>query len=169
MSNNRGQTVDNSEDNQAWRPSSNPAATMPRPVKPLTRKQKLFVKHIVDNPKASATAAAKAVYNIKDHAGSTARTIAAENLAKPSILAELAKYDNTAQSVIIEVMEYSKELGRSGTAAGAAYAANARQSADSLLDRIHGKATQRTEVTSRAVTLNIDLTATVDNPVDNSL
>jgi hypothetical protein len=38
---------------------------------------------------------------------------------------------------------------------------NARQTADSLLDRVHGKATIKTENTTSVVTLNIDLTGAV--------
>lgn len=129
-----------------------------KPVKRrrLTGKQKAFVKLIIDNPTTP-------LYVLAEQAGytgsnETLRAIASENLTKPNIMHELQLYAETAETVMIEVMNYSKDLGRSGTAAGAAYASNARQAASDVLDRVHGKPTQRTEITKRSVTLNVDLT-----------
>lgn len=127
-----------------------------KPLKPLTRKQAAFVKHLVDNPKASATQAVKATYNVTTD--NSASQVATENLRKPQILAELAKHSGTAEFTLIEVMNYSKEHGRTGTKEGASYAAVAASTANSLLDRIHGKATQRIEQRTEAVVINIDLT-----------
>lgn len=125
----------------------------------LTRKQNAFVQHLVTNPKASGTAAASAAYG-KPHkpiSYDTARSMAAENLAKPSIMLELSKYSGTAEITMLDVMEYSKEYGREGDKAGAAYAAVAISAAKDVLDRIHGKAVQRVQATSTAVNLNINL------------
>jgi hypothetical protein len=44
---------------------------------------------------------------------------------------------------------------------GAAWASVGRATANDILDRVHGKATQRTEVTKQVVTLNIDLTSSM--------
>lgn len=144
-----------------WQPTQTTATATPatKPLRPLTRKQKAFVQHIVNNPKQSATQAVLATYNVDNP--KTAGVVAHENLNKPSIMAELAKYDETAQATLVEVMQYSKDYGRTNSGAkeqGASYASVAARIADSLLDRLHGKATQRIEATSTAVTLNIDLT-----------
>lgn len=146
---------------QAWSPPQSAAQATHKPSKRLTGKQRQFVQAIVKNPSQPAyKAVQEAGYNAKDM--NVASSIAVENLQKPAILAELAKYDETAQNTVIEVMNYSKELGKSGTTAGASYASTAVQSANSLLDRIHGKSTQRTEVTSKAVVLNINLSDVTD-------
>jgi hypothetical protein len=97
------------EPEAVWRPTQEikTQSVKPRPDKPLTRKQQAFVKHLVDNPKASATQAVRATYNVKQE-GSTARTVASELLAKPSIQTELAKYSSKAENVLVEVLEQSK-------------------------------------------------------------
>lgn len=118
------------------------------------------MKHLIDNPKASATAAAKATYNVTTDL--SARQQAHDNLTKPNVVLELAKYSSKAESVILEVMDYSKELGKTGNTAGAAYASVASANARDILDRVHGKATQRVEQHITSVTIGIDLTATTD-------
>lgn len=128
--------------------------------RPLTRKQRAFVDHLIENPKSSGTQAARAAYGTPEQEISvgTAQQIAFDNLRKPNVMVELEKHSNNAELTLIEVMGYSRELGKTGTAAGASYASNARQTAQDILDRLHGRATSRTEVRSEAVTLNIDLT-----------
>lgn len=140
-----------------------PGSTI-KPLKPLTRKQQAFIRHLVDNPKASATQAVKQAYGQpnKPVTELSARNIASENLTKPNIMLELSKYSDTAESTLINVMQYSLELGKSGSTAGASYANNARQSANDVLNRLHGTPTSRHEVQSTAVTLNIDLTGVTD-------
>lgn len=136
-------------------PEKTAAQRTPKPRK-LTRKQQAFIKHLVDNPKASAKAAAQAAYNVTSER--SAETVGSELLRKPEIMAELAKYSGSAEITVIEVMEYSKDKGRIlDNGAGASYAATALQAANSLLDRLHGKATQRTESVSTAVNLNLNL------------
>lgn len=130
------------------------------PHKRLTGKQKEFIRLMIENP-------ATPLYEVARQAGyngdyDTLRSIASENLTKPNILHELELYDNTAQEVLTEVMMYSKELGKRGTQAGASYASTARQTAEGILDRLHGKAKQVTETTKRSVTLSIDLTGVVN-------
>jgi hypothetical protein len=136
---------------------------IPAKVKPLTRKQAAFVKHLIDNPKASASEAARQTYGKpgKPVTELAARAIASENLTKPNIKLELAKHSGSAESTLLEVMEYSKTLGKTGTGAGAAYAGTAIAAAKDILDRVHGKATQRTETVNTTVTLSLSLTEVV--------
>lgn len=126
-----------------------------KPNPQLTRKENNFVRHIVENPRLSATSAVQSTYNAKTY--NTAKHMASEIMAKPHIQAELAKYDGEAQVTVYEVMKYSKEYGREGGKEGASYAGVALSAANSLLDRIHGKATQRTENLNVAVELNVNL------------
>lgn len=117
----------------------------------LTRKQKAFADELVANPKQSATKAVLKTYNVKP-IGSSARTIAAQNLAKPSIQLYLDKHVQKAKNRVVELIDSDKED-------------IALRASDSILDRTLGKATQRTEVQTTGVTLTIDLTnaLTVDN------
>lgn len=122
----------------------------------LTRKQKAFADELLQNPKRSATQAVMNTYDVQKRR--TAEVIASENLRKPEIMKYLHDNAGEAESTVITVMNYSKELGRTGDKSGAAYASVALASAKEILDRVHGKATQRTEVTSKKVSVHIDLT-----------
>lgn len=126
----------------------------------MTRKQAAFVHQLVSDPKLSATEAAARTYGKpgKEMTRHTAESIASENLRKPEIMLELAKHSNTAENVILEVMTRSKEMMNTDSARAVDWATNARQTADSLLDRVHGKATQRTEVNVQSTNITIDLT-----------
>lgn len=128
----------------------------PKPLRPLTRKQAAFVRHIIENPKQSATEAAQQVYMVKNR--NVAKAMAGENFTKPNILNELSKYSRNAEFVITEVLEQSRKKMYEHNKEAVSWAVNARQTADSLLDRLHGKATQRTEIEQRSVSLTIDLT-----------
>lgn len=128
-----------------------------KPNPKLTRKENALVHHMVTNPKESATKAVQATYNTKN--ANVAAVMAHELTHKPTIMAELAKYSNEAEMTLIEVMTHSRQEMYSGDKEAVQWAVNARQTADSLLDRLHGKATQRTENATLAVTLNVDLTS----------
>lgn len=135
-----------------------------KPLPELTKKQKAFTEYLREHPKSSASEAARAAYNIGNRAKTSSiahvsRQIARENMHKPAVLAELSKYSVTAESVITEVLEQSRKRMYGEDKDAVAWATNARQTADSLLDRLHGKATQRTEVEQRSVSLTIDLTS----------
>lgn len=80
-------------------------------------------------------------------------------IKRPDVMAVLARHSEKAQENLVEIAEYSKNLGKTGDKAGAAYAAVAVSANDKILDRIHGKARQQVDITTKAVTLNIDLTA----------
>lgn len=122
----------------------------------LTRKQKIFVRELIENPKQSATSAAMIAYDAgsRDVAGS----IASENLQKPQIMVHLQNASEKAEMALVEVLDYSTKYGKAGGKGGAAYASVAKATADAVLDRVHGKAVQRTEQVSTTVTIAIDLT-----------
>jgi hypothetical protein len=117
--------------------------------RPLTRKQAAFVKHLVENPKQSATAAAAATYNLKNR--KVAGVVANENLKKPSIVSELAKYTNLVENTLVTTVS---DWGRSDNSRQREIAQNA---AMYVHDKIHGKATQKTEVLSTTLNIGIDL------------
>lgn len=127
-----------------------------KPPRPLTSKQKLFVKHIIDNPKASATAAAQAAYNTTTNG--SARMIASDNLTKPNIIIELSKYGSSAELAQIRLMDTADKFSQIGGRDGASYGQVLLGVTNSILDRLHGKATTRVEQQSTVVTLNVDLT-----------
>lgn len=124
-------------------------------VKPLTRKQAAFVKHIVDNPKSSYTDAARIAYNLKsgdDKTNSTARTIAAQNLAKPSIVSALSNHVELIEAATIKTVQDWKdeESPRKREIA--------MQNAQWIHDKVFGRSKQQVEMTSTSVSINIDLT-----------
>jgi phage terminase small subunit len=129
--------------------------SLPGTLKPLTRKQQIFVQHLIDHPKASAKSAAQAAYNVTTE--KSAEVIASENLRKPEIVAYLENHAQDAKSTLLEVMRYSKEHGKTFSKEGAAYAAVAVNASKDVLDRVYGKAKQQVEINSTAVTLSIDL------------
>lgn len=133
------------------------AETKWKPNPKLTRKENAVIHHIVTNPKSSATEAVMQAYDVKRR--ETARVMAHELTHKPSVMAELAKYSTEAELTVLDVMAYSKDYGRDGGKDGASYASVALQAANSVLDRLHGKATQKTENATIAVTLNVDLSS----------
>lgn len=122
--------------------------------RPLTRKQQAFVKHLIEHPKQSATKAVLATYDVNN--ALTAKSIATENLSKPAIVSELAKYNNLIENTLINTInDYSNssKLGERTLAV---------ETSKYIHDKIHGKATQRTEVTTQGITLNIDLTSSLE-------
>lgn len=114
----------------------------------LTRKQKAFADELLNDKKLSATQAALRTYGktAQPTTYRTARQIATENMAKPSIQSYLNSHDYESQAVIVKSMtqEADKRL--------------AFDAARDIQDRLHGKATQKVEQTSTGVTLVIDLT-----------
>lgn len=119
----------------------------------LTRKQQVFVDELIANPKQSATKAALKAYSTK--ADTVASAVASENLRKPSIMQWLADHAAKAEMAVTEIMTYSLEQGRESPA----YAGVGLAAAKDVLDRVHGKATQKVEVQSQAVIITIDLSA----------
>jgi phage terminase small subunit len=122
----------------------------------LTRKQKAFADKLLDNPKMSTTQAVKETYDTTDY--STAAMIGSENLNKPKIMTYLQKHSKQAEHTMLKVMGYSEEFGETFSPEGAKYAAVAVSAAKDVLDRVHGKPTQRVEQQSTTVTLALSLT-----------
>lgn len=110
----------------------------------LTRKQQAFVNELIANPKQSVTQATLKTYNVKD--ANVARAVGSENLAKPSIMQHLVANSVRAEEKIVELLEAEKQEVQI-------------QAAKDILDRVHGKATQKIEQTTTGVTLTIDLTS----------
>lgn len=133
------------------------------PNRKLTKKQEAFVKFILDNPKASAGEAARHAYNTSND--NVSRVVASENLTKPNIKLELAKHSRTAENTLLKVMDYSSNYGSEGGREGASYAAVAISAARDILDRVHGKATQRIEQQSTSVNLNLNLSDVIEDDV----
>jgi hypothetical protein len=137
-------------------------------TKPLTNKQKAFVQELVKNPKQSATQAAIKTYGNGETTitEGTAQQIAHDNLMKPNIQMELAKYSNDAELTVFNLMKQSERYADNPDKEGAAHASVALSAAKDILDRVHGKAMQRTEVTTTGVTLTIDLTSALSDTPD---
>lgn len=132
----------------------------------LTRKQKAFADTLINNPKISATKAALQTYGKpgKPTSVGTAAVIATENLTKPNVLMYLDKHDFKAQQALVEGLEAERSVYRfngeskSYELVGTEKDHNSRlRAADSILDRLHGKATQRVEQHSTSVNLNLSL------------
>jgi phage terminase small subunit len=112
----------------------------------MTTKQKIFVKEYVET-KGNGTKAALIAYDTKDY--QTAATISNENLKKPEIISALQLHNELIESTLIgTVKQYgrSKKLGERSLAV---------DTAKYIHDKIHGKATQRTESTSNSLIAHI--------------
>jgi hypothetical protein len=84
--------------------------------------------------------------------------MASENLSNPEIMAYLRKHSDYAENKLVEILDYSSDMGKTFSKEGASYAAVAVSAAKDILDRVHGKATQRTENLTTGVSLVINLT-----------
>lgn len=115
----------------------------------LTRKQKTFVELLLNNPKMSATEAAMQSYNASNR--DVARAIATENLAKPSIMSNLGIVNDLIEGVMVATV---RDWGLSMDVDRRTLAVNTGKF---MHDKIHGKATQRTENTDVHVNLDISL------------
>ena len=126
----------------------------PKKNRPLTYKQKAFIKELVDNPKQSATQAAIKAYSRagKEIKPTVAGAIAYENLKKPQIVSKLANYSDTVESALLETLNDWKSSDKVSERALSVDVAKF------VHDKIHGKATQRLETRSEQVTISIDMT-----------
>lgn len=120
----------------------------------MTIRQKNFVRELIKNPKQSAKAAAEKAYNVTGH---SAEVQASRLLRNDEVKLELAKHSGQAEKNLLRVMNYSTDMGETFSKEGASYAAVAVSAAKDVLDRVHGKATQRTESVSTSVNLNLSL------------
>ena len=126
--------------------------------RPLTYKQKEFVRELIDNPKQSATQAALKAYSSGDKQPTyqSARVIAHENLTKPNIISKLAQYSDQVESAIMNTMLDWKDEDSPRKRE------IAMDMAKYTHDKIHGKATQRIEQKTEAVVISIDLSTGVN-------
>jgi len=132
--------------------SGNPAFSAGvKEVPKLTRKQRAFVEYILAHPEESNTKAALAAYPNVTYG--TARQIAVDNMTKPSIVMALGEANDIVESTLTSVI---KDWGASQDVQERSLAIN---TARYVHDKIHGKATQRTEVTSNVVSISLDLTS----------
>jgi phage terminase small subunit len=102
-------------------------------LRPLTRKQKAFADTLVKHPKMSATQAVLKTYGKEDKPLSyhTAGDIAHTNLKKPEIQLYLNTHIEKAKNTIVNLLESEKDDIR-------------LRSAQDIIDRTYGKATQQT-------------------------
>lgn len=121
--------------------------------RPLTYKQKAFIKHIIDNPKSSATEAAKSVYAVKS--AHTAEQIAYENLRKPEIVSKLSYHNQLIEDTLINTVNDWK------TEENSRKREIAVDTAKYIHDKIHGRAKQQVDVNTTGTTLIIDLTSSL--------
>lgn len=149
-------------DNQDAQSNGQKATPKPRTTnslttstRPLTRKQQAFIKHLIDNPKASATQAVLATYGKPDKPPTyiTARNIASENLTKPNIINVLERNTELFESTVVNTV---KDWGNSDNTRRRELALQASYWGH---DKIHGKATQKIEQRTTGVKLVIDLTS----------
>jgi hypothetical protein len=112
----------------------------------LKHNSKKVLDIIAGQTKQNATQAYKEVH--PDATDITARTNAHQLLQKPSAQIYLQKHIDKAKEKVVELIDSPKEQ-------------IALQASESVLDRALGKATQRTEVSTTGITLNIDLTNTL--------
>jgi len=117
----------------------------------LTRKQAAFVRHLVENPKESATEAAYQTYDVANRG--VAEQIAFDNLRKPSIVTELSKYNNLVENTLINTLNDYKDSTHLGERSLAI------DTAKYVHDKIHGKAKQSLDIQHTKVSIQIDLTA----------
>jgi len=119
----------------------------------LTKKQREFIKEYKANPLESTTSIVKRIYDVKND--KVASVIGTENLSKPSIVSHLSKYSDDIEDTIGTV---AKELVQSD---------KIENKKEGLLnmrwihDKVHGKATQRTEVTTQGITITVDLSSSL--------
>lgn len=132
----------------------------------LTRKQKALADYILEHPKESATEAAmqtQAVTNRK-----SASVVATNTLKQPHVQAYMLEHSQIASDTMFEIMETSKKFSKGGGKEGAAYAGVAVTVAKDIMDRVHGKATQKIETESRIVSINIDLSTGGEDEIDQN-
>lgn len=118
-----------------------------KPPRPLTKKQKIFVKHIIDNPKDSATEAAAIAYNVTNRP--TAATIAKENIRKPQIISALAAHNQLIENTLIQTVDEYQQSDKQWQRTLAV------DTSKWIHDKIHGKAVQRTEATGQHIIAHV--------------
>jgi phage terminase small subunit len=123
--------------------------TVDKSLPKLTRKQAMFVKELIENPKQSATKAVLKTYNVNN--AKTASVVATENLAKPSIQSHLHNASELVEQALEDtVRDWAKEENASKRAL-------AMDTAKFIHDKVHGKATQKIQTENSNVNITIAL------------
>lgn len=127
----------------------------------MTGKQKAMIEERLKDPKASnAEIIKRAGYNVRGEgevATRTASQIYYENLKKPEIASILHDHLLEAERGVLEIAEYSKDMGKTFSKEGASYAAVALAAYRDVQDRVKGKPIQQIQQTSTSVNLNLSL------------
>ncbi len=96
-------------------------------------------------------------YNPKNK--TSAAQISSNNFRNPNIQAYMTKHSDIATEAMMETLAVSRAYAKKGNTSGAAYAGVVATISKDIHDRVYGKATQRLEVQSTKVSVNIDLTS----------
>lgn len=122
--------------------------------RPLTRKQREFVKELVTNPKATKVSAYKKAYNVAPT--TKIESVYREAIAtsqKPQVISALTNYNELVENTLTNTVKHFADSDK------VAERSLAVDTAKYIHDKIHGKATQRIEQQTTGVTLTIDLTS----------
>lgn len=141
------------EEPKTSRPHKKPTGKKPGT---LTYKQNQFVQTLVQNPQMKPTDAVRAVYN-QTTKGSV-QVMAHTLMHNENIQLELAKYTGYAKTSLIKVItEAESRLDGASDKDVAPLLAVMEKTANSVVDRVEGKAQSNVNVNIQAVSLNIDL------------
>jgi hypothetical protein len=126
--------------------------------KRLTGKQKAFADAILANPTTTGKAAAQVAYGVT---GNTAEVMAYENLRNPHIMQYLENHATNAELAVIEALNATQPIYMKGIRIDEIPDNQIRlAAAKDILDRIHGKPTQKIETRNTSVAITVDLTHT---------
>lgn len=121
--------------------------------KPLSPKEQAFVDQVINKPRMPRTHAVIAAgYDVSTVA--SAQSLASQLMAKPHIQSKLQNYTSLVESAMVNTV---KEWGDADTPRKREIAL---QNAQFIHDKVHGKARQSVDITTTAVTFNIDLSGT---------
>lgn len=109
---------------------------------PLTRQNKQVIDIIESEPHTSQTEAYQRVYGVKNRKNANER--ASKLMAKPEAQVYRQEHVNRATNRVAELVESEREE-------------IALRASQDILDRHHGKATQKQETVNKKVTISIDL------------
>lgn len=143
-------------------------AGTPKKIRRATYKEAKLAELVSTTPMTNRDAYREA-YDAERMSDDSVDTEVSRTLNKPQVKIELAKYNDTARSALLEVVEQSRErMKSSGDRDFAPIAKVLQTTADSVLDRTEGKSVQRIQSTSTAVTLNLSLSDLVNSGEDDT-
>lgn len=121
----------------------------------MTRKRKAVADLILNNPKLSGKEAVKQVYNATTDRSQEVE--ASRVLMDAEVMQYMADHAKDAETGIIEIADYAKDMGKTFSKEGASYAAVAVTAYKDVLDRVHGKPTQTIHSTTVSLAFGMDL------------